>query len=55
MALSLLCPRLYEFNPVTAQYAVNVLRSYPINVLFLYIPQIVQSMRWDIVICLKII
>uniref|UniRef100_A0A7E4V1C1 1-phosphatidylinositol 4-kinase n=1 Tax=Panagrellus redivivus TaxID=6233 RepID=A0A7E4V1C1_PANRE len=47
MALSLLSPRLHAQNPIVMQYAVRVLRSYSADVLLLYIPQIVQSMRWD--------
>lgn len=40
LALSLLCPRLYAPHPITIQYAVRCLRSYPPNVLMLYIPQV---------------
>uniref|UniRef100_A0A915D0F7 1-phosphatidylinositol 4-kinase n=1 Tax=Ditylenchus dipsaci TaxID=166011 RepID=A0A915D0F7_9BILA len=47
MALSLLCPKLYNPHSITIQYAVRVLRSYPRDVLLLYIPQIVQAIRWD--------
>lgn len=46
-ALSLLCPKLYPPHPATAQYAVNVLRACPPDLLLLYIPQIVQCVRWD--------
>lgn len=47
MALSLLCPRLYTPHPITLQYAVRCLRSFPRDVLLLYIPQLVQAIRWD--------
>ncbi|KAI6177654.1 1-phosphatidylinositol 4-kinase [Aphelenchoides bicaudatus] len=47
VALSLLCPGLYSPTPATAQYAVDVLRSYPPDVLILYIQQLVQCVRWD--------
>ncbi|CAD5222232.1 unnamed protein product [Bursaphelenchus xylophilus] len=47
MAISLLCPKIYPPHPSTAQYAVNVLRACPPDLLLLYIPQIVQCMRWD--------
>ncbi|KAI6240099.1 1-phosphatidylinositol 4-kinase [Aphelenchoides fujianensis] len=46
-AISLLCPDLFHPHPTTAQYAVDVLRSYSPDVLLLYIPQIVQCIRWD--------
>nr|CRZ25602.1 Bm7141 [Brugia malayi] len=47
MALSLLGPRQYPTHPITVQYAVRVLRSYPPDVLLLYIPQLVQALRHD--------
>lgn len=47
MALSLLGARQYPTHPVTVQYAVRVLRSYPPDVLLLYIPQLVQALRHD--------
>uniref|UniRef100_A0A914Y3R6 1-phosphatidylinositol 4-kinase n=1 Tax=Panagrolaimus superbus TaxID=310955 RepID=A0A914Y3R6_9BILA len=47
MALSLLFPKMYGQHPVIIQYAVRVLRSYPANVLLLYIQQVVQAMRYD--------
>ncbi|MFH4977100.1 hypothetical protein AB6A40_003809 [Gnathostoma spinigerum] len=47
MALSLLGARQYPSHPVTVQYAGRVLRSYPPDVLLLYIPQLVQALRHD--------
>uniref|UniRef100_A0A158P6J4 1-phosphatidylinositol 4-kinase n=1 Tax=Angiostrongylus cantonensis TaxID=6313 RepID=A0A158P6J4_ANGCA len=47
MALSLLTPRQYPLHPVTVQYAVRVLRSYPADTLLMYIPQLVQAVRHD--------
>uniref|UniRef100_A0A8R1DKX0 1-phosphatidylinositol 4-kinase n=1 Tax=Caenorhabditis japonica TaxID=281687 RepID=A0A8R1DKX0_CAEJA len=47
MALSLLTPRRYPTHPITSQYAVRVLRSYPADALLIYIPQIVQAVRHD--------
>uniref|UniRef100_A0A915PI29 1-phosphatidylinositol 4-kinase n=1 Tax=Setaria digitata TaxID=48799 RepID=A0A915PI29_9BILA len=47
MALSLLGARQYPTHPITVQYAVRVLRSYPPDVLLLYIPQLVQALRYD--------
>ncbi|CAP24439.2 Protein CBG03566 [Caenorhabditis briggsae] len=47
MALSLLTPRQYSIHPISMQYAVRVLRSYPADALLMYIPQIVQSVRYD--------
>lgn len=47
MALSLLSPKLHPPHPLVLQYAVRVLRSYPPDVLMLYISQLVQAMRWD--------
>uniref|UniRef100_A0AC35TLJ8 1-phosphatidylinositol 4-kinase n=1 Tax=Rhabditophanes sp. KR3021 TaxID=114890 RepID=A0AC35TLJ8_9BILA len=47
MALSLLSPRLFPLHPITIQYAIRVLKSYPPNVLLLYIPQMVQAVRHD--------
>uniref|UniRef100_A0A914CYD1 1-phosphatidylinositol 4-kinase n=1 Tax=Acrobeloides nanus TaxID=290746 RepID=A0A914CYD1_9BILA len=49
VALALLCPKLYAPHPITIQYAVRVLRSYSADVLLLYIPQIVQAIRYDTV------
>lgn len=49
MALALLCPKLYTPHPIMIQYAVRVLRSYSADVLLLYIPQIVQAIRYDTV------
>ncbi|KAK0405251.1 hypothetical protein QR680_017880 [Steinernema hermaphroditum] len=46
-ALSLLNPRQYPHHTVTVQYAVRVLRSYHPNDLLLYIPQLVQAVRYD--------
>ncbi|CAI5445845.1 unnamed protein product [Caenorhabditis angaria] len=47
MALSLLTPRQYPQHPITVQYSVRVLRSYPADALLMYIPQIVQAVRHD--------
>ncbi|MCP9259287.1 Phosphatidylinositol 4-kinase alpha [Dirofilaria immitis] len=47
MALSLLGARQYPTHPITVQYAVHVLKSYPPDVLLLYIPQLVQALRYD--------
>ncbi|CAD6198558.1 unnamed protein product [Caenorhabditis auriculariae] len=47
MALSLLTPRQFPQHPITVQYAVRVLRSYPADALLMYIPQIVQAIRHD--------
>ncbi|VDM24241.1 unnamed protein product [Toxocara canis] len=46
-ALSLLGARQYPTHPITVQYAVRVLRSYPPDVLLQYIPQLVQAIRHD--------
>uniref|UniRef100_A0A914RD52 1-phosphatidylinositol 4-kinase n=1 Tax=Parascaris equorum TaxID=6256 RepID=A0A914RD52_PAREQ len=46
-ALSLLGARQYPTHPITIQYAVRVLRSYPPDVLLQYIPQLVQAIRHD--------
>ncbi|KAL7069800.1 hypothetical protein ACQ4LE_011065 [Meloidogyne hapla] len=46
-ALSLLCPRIHNIHPITIKYAVQVLKSYSCDVLIQYIPQIVQTIRWD--------
>lgn len=53
MALSLLGARQYPTHPITVQYAVRVLRSYPPDVLLLYIPQLVQALRYDTVYFVK--
>lgn len=37
----------YTPHPLTAQYAVRVLRSYPPETMLLYIPQLVQALRYD--------
>ncbi len=46
-ALSLLCPRTLPTHPLTAQYAVRVLDSYPAEAVLFYIPQLVQATRYD--------
>ena len=39
--------RQYPPHPLTAQYAVRVLRSYPPDILIFYVPQLVQALRFD--------
>ncbi|KAF5285205.1 hypothetical protein FQR65_LT13320 [Abscondita terminalis] len=39
--------RQYPPHPITSQYAVKVLRSYPPEAVLLYIPQLVQALRHD--------
>lgn len=46
-ALSLLCARTLPTHPLTAQYAVRVLHSYPAEAVLFYIPQLVQATRYD--------
>lgn len=41
--------RQYPTHPLTAQYAVNTLGSYPAEAVLPYIPQLVQSLRHDTV------
>lgn len=39
--------RQYPPHPITAQYAIRVLMSYPADAVLFYIPQLVQSLRHD--------
>lgn len=41
--------RQYPPHPITAQYAVRVLKSYPADAVLFYIPQLVQTLRHDTV------
>lgn len=39
--------RQFPHHPISAQYAVRTLESYPADVMLFYIPQLVQSLRHD--------
>jgi len=41
--------RQYPPHPISAQYAVRVLESYPADAVLFYIPQLVQTLRHDTV------
>jgi len=41
--------RQFPPHPITAQYAVRVLKSYPPDAVLFYIPQLVQAVRHDTV------
>lgn len=43
--------RQYPTHPLTAQYSVKTLASYPADAVLPYIPQLVQALRHDTVIC----
>ena len=45
-ALELLQPR-FGANPLVLQYAMRVLEQHPVELVFFYIPQVVQALRWD--------
>lgn len=46
-ALSYFSSRQFPVHPITAQYAVKVLASYPAEAVLFYIPQLVQAIRYD--------
>ena len=39
--------RQFPHHPISAQFAVNVLESYPADAVLFYIPQLVQAVRHD--------
>ncbi|KAG1666136.1 Phosphatidylinositol 4-kinase alpha [Nymphon striatum] len=39
--------RQYPPHPITAQYAISALSSYPVDTIIIYIPQLVQAVRYD--------
>lgn len=39
--------RQFPHHPISAQYAVRVLGSYPADAVLFYIPQLVQALRHD--------
>ncbi len=41
-------------HPITAQYAIRVLSSYPADAVLFYIPQLVQTLRHDTVSRIRI-
>lgn len=41
--------RQFPPHPITAQYAVKTLISYPPDTLLFYVPQMVQAIRYDTV------
>lgn len=41
--------RQFPPHPITAQYAVKTLSSYPADAVLFYIPQLVQALRHDTV------
>lgn len=55
VALAFFSPRQYPTHPITAQYAVRVLKHCPPDVLLMYIPQLVQALRHDSVRCFDFI
>ena len=46
-AIALLGPDGFSDNPWVIQYAIGVLEFFPVDQVFFYIPQIVQSLRFD--------
>lgn len=47
--------RQYPPHPISAQYAVRVLASYPADAVLFYIPQLVQTLRHDTVLYINIL